>query len=345
MGARDEGCLRGAVRRREVEVVGGGDDGGAGADPSQGSGQRTVAGVVGPRLRQSRSYRHVVGQPDIQHGQEIVGIVAAVGRQPGALHVLLHIGMAQQAVPAAAVERLAGGPAGVDQGEGAQTALRDCVEALPLPGRIGGEGVPEAEEKQAIVGRGAGGAADTADPRRALWFEDSPVVRLLRPHGPAVDQGRRLNAEGLLQEPPLGADIVDVAEAPAVLPQAEGTVARAAGAPPPELADLNDAPARRVEHRTHQPVQVVRPAAVGAGVEDHIGAAWLDGAVHPILQVGLRQHSAALEGEITEGEALVPRTVHRAGAAVAAGAAMVAVVAAGRPRDARSVRRVRWAAR
>ena len=121
--------------------------------------------------------------------------MAAVGGQPGLFHVAIHIGVAQLPVGAAAVEALAGGPAGIDQGKVAQAPLGQRIEAAAIPGRIVGEGLAQAEQKQAVVGGGAGRAANTTNPLGALGLQHRPVVRLLRPHRPAVDQRRPLHAK------------------------------------------------------------------------------------------------------------------------------------------------------
>ena len=121
--------------------------------------------------------------------------MAAVGGQPGLFHVAIHIGVAQLPVGATAVEALAGGPAGIDQGKVAQAPLGQRIEAAAIPGRIVGEGLAQAEQKQAVVGGGAGRAANTTNPLGALGLQHRPVVRLLRPHRPAVDQRRPLHAK------------------------------------------------------------------------------------------------------------------------------------------------------
>ena len=201
----------------------------------------------------------------------------------------------------AAEEGLAGGPAGVDQGVGAQPLLRRCVEAAAIPVAIGGEGLAQAEQEQAVVGGGAGGAADAADPLHRLRVFDGPLVGLLGPHRPAVDQGEPFNAEHLRQQLSLGCDVVAVAHHPALFGQAHGAVAGAAGGAVAEHASNHDAPALRIQHRAGQPGQILGPGPIGGGHQDQVGALGVELADLEVGELGLRQGVAAGQGKVAQG--------------------------------------------
>lgn len=132
------------------------------------------------------------------------------------------------------------------------------------------------------------------------------MVGLLGPHGPAVDQGDPLHAEPLLQQAPLRPHIVDMAHHPAVLGQAQGAVAGAAGAAVAELAHQHHAPALRIEDRAHHPRDVFWPGAVGAGVEHQVGAIGVEAAVHPVVEAGIPQLLATGEAKGPQLEELIP---------------------------------------
>ncbi len=169
---RHQGGLGGAVVGGEVEVVAGGEHQGGGGDPPQRRRQVLAAAGGG---------RHVVGEPHVDHREQVARIVAAVGRQPGLLHVGLHALEAKMAVPFLPVEGLAGGPAGVDQGKGAQARFRDAGEAAAGPGGIGREGLAQAQQEQPVVGRGAGRAAEAAEGTGPARLQHAPVVACWAP--------------------------------------------------------------------------------------------------------------------------------------------------------------------
>ena len=158
----------------------------------------------------------------------------------------------------------------------------------------------QAEQEQAVVRRGAGRAADAAQTGGALRLKHGPVPGLLGPHRPAIDQGRNLHPEHLLQQAPLGPHVVGMADGPMALLQSEAAVGGAAGAAVAELTDQHHAPAPRVEHRPHRPVDVLRPGAVGTGVEHQIGALWIGSAVDAVIQSGVRQNGPGGKGEVAE---------------------------------------------
>ena len=110
--------------------------------------------------------------------------MALVSGQPALLHVLLHRGFADRAK-----EGLAGGPAGIDQGVGAQSLHRIALKALAVPMGVGAEGLAQAEHEQAVVGGGAGRATHTTHPPHQFRMAHCPLVGLLSPHRPAIDQG------------------------------------------------------------------------------------------------------------------------------------------------------------
>ena len=296
---RDQGRLVGAVDRREIEIVAAGHHGGGGLDAAQGYGE----GRVGRR-------RHIIGKPHIEHGDQVAGVMAAVGGQPGVLHVVLHGVVAELPVGAAAVVGLAGSPAGVDQREGAQPLFWNGVEAAAVPGRIGAEGLAQAEQKQTVVGGGAGRAADAADPPGPLRFEHRPVVGLLGPHRPAIDQSRPLHAEHLLQQPDLGPQVVAVIDRPAARAQRRTAIAGAAGAAIAELAHQHHAVLAGIEDRPHRPGDVLRPGAVGAGIEHQVGALAIQLAEHAVIELGGAHGFAAGQGKGAELKAACVGEVH-----------------------------------
>ena len=271
----------GQVFEREVEVVAAGHNGGAGGNAAQARGQVASGG-------------HVVGQPGVEHGDQIAGVMAPVVGQPLALHMLLHR-LCQRAE-----KRLAGGPTGVDQGEAAQPLLRRPAETGPSPVAISREGLAQAEAKQAVVGGGAGGAADAADPLHLIGMVDGPLVGLLGTHRPAVDQGEPFDAEHLGQQSPLGGHVVAVAHHPALFGQAHGAVAGAAGGAVAEHASNHDAPALRIQHRPRQPGQILGPGPVGGGHQDQVGALGVELTDLEVGELGLRQGVAAGQGKVAE---------------------------------------------
>ena len=74
-GSRDQGRLSGAILGREIQILPAGHHGCARLHAPQGPGQIRLFIAAG----QAGSPGYVTGQPDIEHGQQIVGIVAAVG--------------------------------------------------------------------------------------------------------------------------------------------------------------------------------------------------------------------------------------------------------------------------
>ena len=165
---------------------------------------------------------------------------------------------------------------------------------------IGREGLAQAEAKQAVVGGGAGRAADAADPLHGLRVIDGPLVGLLGPHRPAVDQGEPFDAEYLRQQSPLGGHVVALAHHPALLRQAHGAVAGAAGGAVAKHASNDNAPALRIQHRPRQPGQILRAGAVGGGHQDQVGAIGVDFADLQVGDLGLRQGVAAGQGKVAE---------------------------------------------
>ena len=171
----------------------------------------------------------------------------------------------------------------------------------------------QAEHEQPVVGRGAGGAAERQQAATPPRLQHSPVVAQLRPHRPPEDESGRLHPEHLLQQAHLGAHVIDVADAPTLLRQAHGAVARAAGASVAELAHHHHAPTPRIKDRTHQPIDILRPEAVGGGHQYKVGAVGRRLAEHPVGQMGLLQLLAA-------GEAKAAQRKHRVAAGAAHGA-------------------------
>ena len=108
-GAGDQGGFRGAIGGREIEILAAGQHAHPGADTAQGGGQ--IVAVAGRR-------RHIATQPGVEHRQQVGRIMAAIQRQPNPLDIGLHAGVAEGRQGQGAVEGLAGGPTGVDQGKG-----------------------------------------------------------------------------------------------------------------------------------------------------------------------------------------------------------------------------------
>ena len=212
---------------------------------------------------------------------------------------------------ALSVKGLAGRPAGIDEGKAVQTPLGRSHKPFAVPGGIGGQGRAQAEQKQAVVGCGAGGAADAAEALAALRFNDAPVIGLLGPHRPAIDQGRRLHRKYLFQQTALGMHVVDVTCGPAAVGKLPFGVAGAAGVAVAKLAHHHQTPAGRVENGSHQPGLIVGPGAIGGGHQHQIAAIGPQAAHGAITKLGLGQYGAAGQFEIAQLKPLLVTASHR----------------------------------
>ena len=274
--------IGGQIIHGEIEIAAARHHRGLGLNAAQGRRQVTAIGDI-------------VGQPGIEHGDQIAGVMALVGGQPALLHVLLHRGFAD-----GAKEGLAGGPAGIDQGVGAQPLHRIAIKTLAVPMGVGAEGLAQAEHKQAVVGGGAGRATHTTDPPHQFRVAHRPLVGLLAPHGPAVDQGWLVGANQLQQQAPLGGDVVVVAGNPAGFGQAHLTVAGATRHAIAKHVGNHDAVALRIEHRTGQPGEVAMAGPVGGGHQDQVAALGIGLADLGIANPGIAEGFAAAQGEGTQ---------------------------------------------
>jgi hypothetical protein len=182
-----------------------------------------------------------------------------------------------------------------------------------------------------VLGR-AGRAAHDADPLHRLREEHAPVVGLLAPHRPAVDEPHVLDPEPLREQPALGHHVVvggDEGEAPEVV--GEGGVARRGREPVREHVRDDDEVAPRVEDPSlaDQPLDVGVMGAVGGRVDDDVRAVGRELAVGAVDDPRLLQGEPALQREVTEVEDV--RFAHVA--RLARGARPTAARAGGRVRS------------
>ena len=170
-----------------------------GLDPAQGLGEIAAVEFVGADIG-------VLPHP--QHRQEVVGVAAAETRLPAADEKILQRRKPKPAPHLLAVEGLAEPPPGIDPAERLKPAHRLGGEPVILPGRIGAERGPHPFEKDEIMRRGLGRAADRGDPLDPVREQRAPMKRLLRAHREAIDQADPLDAEHFLHQALLDAHIV-----------------------------------------------------------------------------------------------------------------------------------------
>lgn len=253
------------VAGREVEVDGGGQNQGGAGDRLQCGDQIAVESFI---------VRNVGMLPCVQHAEQIVGVPLQEEALPESRQEFLQRVVVQFPPALVAIERLREAPSRVHACDRAQTGRWLLLLVMPLlPRGIRDQCMAHPLEEDEIVRRRLGRSAEGGDALHHVGEQTSPLVGLLRSHGPADDQFEGGDAKVLRDEAMLADDIVvqhHLGEAGVVV-RSGGIVGRRRE-PVSKGGDNDNEIMSRIQGHsfTHQPLIIFREASKPSRIQNGI---------------------------------------------------------------------------